>query len=330
MHIFDGFDRTFTVLVADDSWENLVLIRDILESPRCAVLLARNGREALDKVFQHHPDLVLLDIMMPELDGYQVCQELKAHHDTRLIPVVMITALSDLGDKIRGIEAGADDFLNKPFNIAEFAARVRSLLRLKQITDELENAETVLFSLALGVEAKDPNTIGHCERLARYSVKLGEELGLEASALKALQRGGILHDVGKLGVPDAILLSSRPLSREEWTVMRQHPLIGERICRPLRSFVHVLPIIRNHHERWDGRGYPDGLRREEIPITARILQIVDVFDALCSQRPYKPPYSVSAVLEQIREEAKQGWRDPELAYEFIRLVESHQLEECMV
>ncbi|MBM3803817.1 MAG: response regulator [Acidimicrobiia bacterium] len=330
MDIFRGFDRNFTILAADDLPENLALIQDILESPRCRLLLARNGQEALDLALQYHPDLVLLDVMMPELDGYQVCHQLKGTRDKQLIPVVMITALTDLGDKIRGIEAGADDFLNKPFNVAEFAARVRSLLRLKQITDELENAETVLFSLALGVEAKDPSTIGHCERLARYSVKLGEPLGLEASALKALQRGGILHDIGKLGVPDAILLSPRPLSREDWSVMRQHTLIGERICQPLRSFGQVLPIIRCHHERWDGSGYPDGLRGEEIPLTARILQIVDVFDALCSQRPYKPPLSVGAVLQQLHEEARRGWRDRELTQEFIWLVENQQLEESLL
>jgi putative two-component system response regulator len=329
LDIFRGFDRTFTILVADDLPENLVLIRDVLDSSRCRVLLARNGQEALDMAFLHRPDLVLLDVVMPELDGYQVCHELKAHRDTQLIPVVMITGLTDVGDRIRGIEAGADDFLNKPFNVAEFGARVRSLLKLKQITDELENAESVLFSMALGVEAKDPNTIGHCERLARYSVKLGERLSLEASALKSLQRGGILHDIGKLGVPDAILLSPRPLSGEEWAVMRQHTLIGERICRPLRSFAQVLPIIRCHHERWDGGGYPDGLQGEEIPVTARILQIVDVFDALCSQRPYKPPFSVREVLKQLDAEATKGWRDPELTCEFIRLVESQQLQECV-
>ena len=200
---------------------------------------------------------------MPEMNGYEVCRSLKAHLQTQLVPVVMITGLNDLGNKIRGIEVGADDFLNKPFNLAEFAARVRSLLRLKQITDELEYAETVLLSLALGVEAKDPNTIGHCERLSRYSVKLGERLGLDSGSLKALQRGGILHDIGKLGVPDSILLSPRSLTGDEWHVMRQHTLIGERICQPLRSFGPVLPIIRYHHERWDGRGYPDGLKGED-------------------------------------------------------------------
>jgi putative two-component system response regulator len=326
LDIFKGFDRTFTVLVADDQPENLALIRDILTSPLCRVVTASNGKDALEKAFEHQPDLVLLDVVMPEMNGYEVCRCLKTHRQTQLLPVVMITALNDLGDKIRGIEAGADDFLNKPFNLAEFAARVRSLLRLKQITDELEYAETVLLSLALGVEAKDPNTIGHCERLSRYSVKLGERLGLDSGCLKALQRGGILHDIGKLGVPDSILLSPRPLSGEEWLVMRQHTLIGERICQPLRSFSPVLPIIRYHHERWDGRGYPDGLKGEETPVTARILQIVDVFDALCSQRPYKPPFDVSAVVDQLHDEARQGWRDSELTYEFIRLVETQELE----
>jgi putative two-component system response regulator len=327
LDLFKGFDRKFTVLVADDLPENLALIREILESPQCIVITTKNGKEALEQSFACRPDLVLLDVMMPELDGYEVCRRLKNHRETQLIPVVMITALTDLEDKIRGIEAGADDFLNKPFNLAEFTARIRSLLRLKQITDELENAETVLFSLALGVEAKDPNTIGHCERLSRYSVQLGEKLGLDSTSLRALQRGGILHDIGKLGIPDSILLSPRPLSREEWNVMRQHTLIGERICQPLRSFGEVLPIIRYHHERWDGGGYPDGLRGEEIPITARILQIADVFDALCSQRPYKPSYTLDAVLNQLHNEAQSGWRDPDLTDEFIRLVQEREFEE---
>lgn len=326
MDILRDFDRNFRVLVADDQPQNLDLIRDILSGNRCEVHTAINGKEAYEKALDLEPDLVLLDIVMPEMDGYEVCQRLKNNERTRLIPVIMITALQELEDKVRGIEAGADDFLNKPFNVAEFAARVRSSLRLKQITDELENAETVLFSLALGVEAKDPNTNGHCERLARFSVKLGEKLGLSQGDLKALYRGGILHDIGKLGIPDSILLNPNRLSRDEWTLMQQHTLIGERICSPLRSFKSVLPIIRNHHERWNGGGYPDKLRGDEIPVTARILQTVDVFDALLSQRPYKPPYSIRVVLDQMNNEAKQGWRDRELVYEFIRMVENNQLD----
>ena len=326
MDIFDKFDRRFRILAVDDDPQNLSLIKDILASDRCEIFTAINGREGYDKAVELEPDLVLLDVMMPEMDGYELCHRLKADEQTQLIPVIMITALQDLEDKIRGIEAGADDFLNKPFNVAEFVARVRSSLRLKQITDELENAETVLFSLALGVEAKDPNTNGHCERLSRYSVRLGEKLGLDISVLKALYRGGILHDIGKLGIPDSILLNPNALSGEEWTVMRQHTLIGERICQPLRNFKLVLPVIRNHHERWNGDGYPDGLRGEEIPIAARILQTADVFDALCSQRPYKPPFPMKEVFDQLNVEAKKGWRDRELIYEFIQMVEKRDLE----
>jgi putative two-component system response regulator len=326
MDIFEKFDRSFKILAVDDEPQNLRLIKEILSSVRCEVFTASDGKEGYEKALQLDPDLVLLDIIMPGMDGYQLCQHLKNDERTRLIPVIMVTALQDLEDKIRGIEAGADDFLNKPFNVAEFVARVRASLRLKQITDELENAETVLFSLALGVEAKDPNTNGHCERLARYSVKLGEKLSLNSSLLKALYRGGILHDIGKLGIPDAILLNPNPLSQEEWAMMRQHTLIGERICTPLRNFKLVLPIIRNHHERWDGGGYPDGLRGDETPITARILQTVDVFDALSSQRPYKPPFPVKEVLDQMNEEARRGWRDRELIYEFIRMIEEKDPE----
>jgi putative two-component system response regulator len=330
MDFLKDFERSFKVLVADDQPHNIGLIEKILKSGRCQVITATNGKEALEKIYQHEPDLILLDVLMPEMNGYEVCQKIKQSEQFQLIPVIMITALQEPEAKIHGLEVGADDFLNKPFSVAEFIARVRSSLRLKQITDELERAEAVLFSMALGVEAKDPSTNGHCERLSLYSQKLGERLGLGADELKALKRGGILHDIGKLGVPDAVLLNPNQLNESEWEIMRQHTVIGEKICQPLRSFRSVMPIIRSHHERWNGSGYPDGLRRDEIPVTARILQIVDIFDALCSRRPYKPPFKIKEVQDTMNAEAKRGWRDGELLYEFFKMVESRELDDLMV
>jgi putative two-component system response regulator len=284
------------------------------------VSTAEDGEDALQKVAAEAPDLILLDVMMPKLDGYETCRRLKSDSRTILIPVVMVTALTATHERIKGIDAGADDFLSKPYNRLELLTRVRSLLRLKRHTDELDNAETVLFTLALSVEAKDPYTNDHCDRLARFSVALGQRLGLPQEQLKALHRGGILHDLGKIGIPDAILLKPGPLNEVERAVVREHPAIGERICSPLKSLRLVLPIIRHHHERWDGSGYPDGLAGEAIPLTARILQVVDVYDALATVRPYKPAYSHHQACAIMREETAKGWWDSRIVEAFIALV----------
>jgi putative two-component system response regulator len=319
-------DRSRTrILAVDDSFLEREMLKDELTNEGYQVSTARDGEEALVKVAEALPDLILLDVIMPNLDGYEVCRRLKADGRTILIPVVMITSLNATEERIRGIEAGADDFLSKPFNRQELLTRVRSLLRLKRHTDELENAETVLFSLALSVEAKDPYTTGHCDRLARYSVALGRRLGVSEEYLKALHRGGILHDVGKIGIPDSILLKPGQLTAEERTVMQSHPVIGERICSPLKSLRLVLPIIRHHHERWDGSGYPDGLAGEAIPFTARILQVVDLFDAFITQRPYKVAFSLEQSLALMRDEARKGWCDARLVNLFIDVVEDERL-----
>jgi putative two-component system response regulator len=249
---------------------------------------------------------------------------MKAKPETRLIPVVLLTSLNGDADRLRGIMCGADDFLNKPVNKHELLARVHSLLRLKQFTDEMDNVETVLFSLALSIEAKDHYTEGHCDRLSKYSVALGKKLGLSENLLVALRRGALVHDIGKLAVPEHILLKPGPLTAEERKIMQQHTIAGERICAPLRSFRHVLPIIRHHHEKWDGSGYPDGLKGEQIPLTARILQITDIYDALTTDRPYRKALSPQEALATLQEEVKRGWWDGPVLKEFEAVVHGHK------
>ena len=306
------------VLIVDDLPENLRLLSSLLQPLGCAIVTASNGREALEQVEAQLPDLILLDVVMPELNGLVVLKRLKAEARTRLIPVVMITALHGEPEKLRAIEAGADDFLNKPFSKAELLARVKALLRLKRYTDELEFAETTLLSLGLAVEARDPYTEGHCQRLSRSGVLLGQRLHLPEESLSALRRGGYLHDIGKVGIPDAILLKPGRLTPDEWVIMRRHTVIGEDICKPLRSLAPVLPIIRSHHERWDGSGYPDGLKGEAIPLLARVLQLVDISDALRTERPYKAAFSPEAAREQMEKEGKAGLLDPSLLDVFVR------------
>ena len=311
---------TGTVLVADDQAANRELLEELLTPQGCKVVSVPDGAAALEELTRTQFDLVLLDVMMPHLNGFEVCEQIKNNPDTYLIPVIMITALSDKQDRIEGIRVGADDFLSRPLDRTELLARVRSLLKLKQRTDELERAESVLFSLARSIEGKDPYTHGHCERLSDYSARLGEHLGLSEDQLVALRRAGIVHDVGKIAVPDAILLKPGSLTADEWKLIREHPVVGERICAPLKSFRFVLPIIRHHHEKLDGSGYPDGLRGEDIPVTARVLQIVDVYDALTTDRPYKKAFSITDALQTMKEEVAKGWWDPHIFDQFERLV----------
>lgn len=313
---------TGTVLVADDQSANRELLQEFLTAQGCKVITVPDGAAAVNELTRTQVDLVLLDVMMPRLNGFEVCEKIKSNPDTCLIPVIMITALSDKHDRLEGIKAGADDFLTRPVDRTELLARVRSLLKLKQRTDELERAESVLFSLARSIEGKDPYTHGHCERLSEYSARLGEHLKLSEEQLIALGRAGVVHDVGKIAVPDAILLKGGRLTEEEWKVIREHPVVGERICAPLKSFRLVLPIIRHHHEKLDGSGYPDGLRGDAIPVTARVLQIVDVYDALTTERPYKKAFPISDALQTMKQEVAKGWWDPQIFEQFEHMVRS--------
>ncbi len=308
------------VLVVDDNPDNAALMDELLSSRGYSVTVAHNAAEAEQEIHRQPPDLILLDVIMPGKTGFQLCQELKRDRATRLIPIVLITGLSERDDRVRGIEAGADDFLNKPIYPEELFARASSLLKLKEFTDELESAEDVLCTLGLSVEARDPYTGGHCERLSRYASHMGMHLGLDEEAVVALRRGGYLHDLGKITVPDEILKKGTNLTSEEWQIMRQHPLTGEAICRPLKSLRMVLPIIRSHHEHWNGSGYPDGLYRDQIPLLARILQVVDVYDALTTARPYKPALTHDEAARTMAQESRAGLWDPNLVQEFFAML----------
>jgi putative two-component system response regulator len=313
-------EQTGTILIADDNEANRELVAALLTAEGYQVVCVEDGMEAQRAIESGSIDLALLDVVMPRPSGFDLCQAMKSRPETRLVPVILLTSLKSDADRIHGIMCGADDFLNKPVNKHELLARVHALLRLKQFTDELDNAETVLFSLALSIEAKDPYTEGHCDRLSKYSVALGEKLGLPQELRVALRRGGLVHDIGKLSVPEHILLKPGPLTPEERKIMEQHTVIGERICAPLRSFRHVLPIIRHHHEKQDGSGYPDGLKGEHVPLTARILQVTDIYDALVTDRPYRKALSPDKAFAIMREEVKRNWWDGTLVDELQALV----------
>jgi putative two-component system response regulator len=314
--------RLGRVLVVDDVEANRQLVKALLTRDGYEVEAVVDGATALDHVRRDPPDLVLLDVMMPAPNGFDVCRALKQDPVTRLIPVVLITALQQSEDRIKGFEAGADDFISKPFNAHELRARVRSLLRIKRYTDDLDTAEAVIVSLAMTIEARDRYTEGHCQRLARYASRLGQAIGLGDDDIAVLERGGFLHDLGKVGIPDAILLKPGPLTEAEYALMQQHAVIGDRLCGELRSLRRVRPIVRHHHERLDGSGYPDGLRGDAVPLLAQIMGIVDVYDALTTVRPYRSAIPVAAACAELAAEADRGWHSRDLVDVFIGLAGS--------
>lgn len=307
------------ILVVDDLEINRRLLSHLLGAEGYEVTTAPNATSALEMINVETPDLVITDVEMPGPSGVVLCRKLKENPRTRLVPTMVITGLTARAERLAAIEAGADDFIGKPFDASELRARVRSLLRLKHFTDELDSAQSVIMSLALTVEARDPYTFGHCQRMSGYAEMLGGRLGLSGQELAALHDGGYLHDVGKIGVPDAVLFKAGPLTGEEFATIKQHTVIGDRLCGNLRSLSLVRQIVRSHHERIDGSGYPDGLSGSNIPLLAQIVSIVDVYDAITSTRTYRGASSAQSALDELRAAADQGQFERPLVDSFISI-----------
>lgn len=307
------------VIVVDDYAPNANGMRDLLTVAGYSVRVAYNGDDALRLVSEDPPDLVLVDVVMPGMSGVELCRELKARGGTRLTPVILVTGSNDRSHRMEGLEAGADDFLAKPVDVQELRTRVRSLLRVKQLTDELESTEAIITMLGHIVEARDPYTEGHCQRLAEYAAALGIALRLDSADLDTLNRGAVLHDIGKIALPDSVLLKPGRLDVEEIALMREHPVVGDNLCRTVRSLERVRPIVRSHHERQDGRGYPDRLSGDEIPLLVQIVAVVDVFDALTTTRPYRKEMTAKAAYEIMLADAASGWCPVKLVKTFVDL-----------
>jgi putative two-component system response regulator len=314
-----------SIIVVDDTDVSAEVLRRLLVRDGYRVAVARDGEAGLDMVRESTPDLVLLDVMMPGINGFEVCRQIKADPTTRLTPVVLVTTLDGRDDRIQGMDAGADDLLTKPVDGMELRARIRALLRLKRFTDELDSAQSVIMSLARTIEARDPYTEGHCERLARYAVRMGEAMGLREEELAALYRGGFLHDIGKIAVPDGVLMKPGPLLASEHELIKRHTVIGDEICSGFKALRPVRPIVRHHHERQDGSGYPDGLVGDKISLLAQIAGVLDVYDALTTLRPYRKALAPIEALVLLRQEASNGLHQVALVDLLSRLLKEGTL-----
>jgi putative two-component system response regulator len=314
-----AIDKKPTILIADDDEQALAILQQIMRGQGYEVLTARDGFTAQDRITRDRPDLIILDNHMPGLSGTEICRGIKSDPHTRLIPVVMLTGYTETPEKLECIEAGADDFVNKPYKAVELVTRIRSLVNVKFLNDELDSAEGVIFALARAIEAKDTYTQGHTERVSQFALAVAYHMGLSEDDQNALYKGGILHDIGKIAIPDAILNKPGRLTDDEFVTIRTHPDRGEKICLPLKTVRSALQVIRYHHEKLDGSGYPDKLAGDQIPVVARIMAIVDVYDALTSQRAYRVALPQERAFQIMDEEADKGWWDKSILKEFKKI-----------
>jgi putative two-component system response regulator len=313
-----------TILVVEDDAHIRDVLSGLLATLGYRLLMAASAEQALDALNVVSPDLVLTDVHLGAVSGIELCARLKADPRYELMPVVILTAVGDLEARVAGLAAGADDFFTKPVAFVELRTRLGALLRVRLLLSQLERAEAVITTLALTIEARDPYTLGHCDRLSRYAVAVGEALGLDPEMVRSLRLGGYLHDLGKISVPDGILLKPGPLDPIEYERIRAHPGAGSDLVLGLRSMELVRPIMRHHHEKWDGSGYPDGLKGETIPLGARIISVVDVFDALHTDRPYKAALPRSEAVSTLIRETDAGYWDPRVVETFLEILRDYK------
>jgi cyclic di-GMP phosphodiesterase len=297
----------FTIMVVDDDDKNRKLLAAYLTEPGYSIVESASAEDALQRVRRSQVDLIFSDIRMPGMDGYEFCRRVKAAEATRMIPFVLITAYGETEQRVHGIDSGADDFLTLPLDKPELLARTRSLLRVRKMNRDFTTIESVMFTLINAIEAKDSYTQGHTERVATLGAEVGRRMGLNANSISALKLGGILHDIGKIGISGSVLNKEGPLSDQEWDLMKSHTELGFKICLPLtKSIGKALDIVRHHHEKLDGSSYPDGLSGEALSIETRITAVVDMYDAMTTDRPYRPAMSKEKAIGILKEDVAAG------------------------
>jgi len=321
------------VLIVDDEYIGRETLQSVLEGEGYELEMAENGLQAIEKAKKLLPDVILLDVMMPGMTGFEVCQRIRNDPQIAEIPIIILTALDDRESLLNALKAGADDFISKPFDRYELRARLMGITRLNryqkliQERAKLREANTQLLSAyeatiegwSHALDLRDRETEGHSRRVTQLTVKLAQALDMSDDEIMHIRRGSLLHDMGKIGIPDSILHKPDQLTDEEWTIMRKHPQLAYDMLYPIEYLRRALEIPLNHHEKWDGTGYPRGLKGEEIPIVARLFAVVDVWDALTSDRPYRPAWSQEEALTYIREQSGRHF-DPQVVDLFFKLI----------
>jgi putative two-component system response regulator len=321
------------VLIVDDEYAGRETLQSILEGEGYQLEMAENGMQALEKAKELLPDVILLDVMMPGMTGYEVCQRVRSDPEIAEIPIIVLTALDDRASLLNALKAGADDFISKPIDRYELRARLLGITRLnryKKLVIErarLQEAnqrlmaayEATIEGWSHAMDLRDRETEGHSRRVASLTVELAQAVGMNEAEIMHLRRGALLHDLGKIGIPDSILHKPAKLTEEEWTVMRKHPQFAYDMLYPIEYLRPALDIPYSHHEKWDGTGYPRGKRGEEIPVAARLFTVIDVWDALTSDRPYRPAWAEEEALTYIREQSGSHF-DPEVVKLFFDVI----------